>query len=385
MSKQTIYQELIKIREKLWEINDYLYENPEVGDQEFQAVDKLTALLREHHFHIENGVAGRATSFKAVCDSGKEGATVAFLCEYDALPEIGHGCGHNMIGTMGAGAGIALSKLLEETGGRVTVIGTSAEETNGAKVDMAEQGVFDDISVAMMVHPAPETSSSGSSLAMQALQFDFYGKASHAAAMPERGINALDAAILTFNGINAMRQHVTSDVRIHGIISEGGIAANIVPDKAQARFYVRARRKNNLLQVVEKVKNIALGAGLMTGAKVEISNYENSFDDMNTNRTLSDAFDRNLRMLGVNDIKEGETLSASMDMGNVSYAVPAIHPMIGIGNPNLASHTKELADHTITRQAHEVLVIGAAAMAYTGYDVLADPGLLASIREEFNK
>ncbi|WP_288221814.1 M20 family metallopeptidase [uncultured Clostridium sp.] len=381
--KDKIMNEIQDIKEKLWEISDYIYHNPEVGDKEFKAVEKLTSFLKENYFNVEIGVANRDTSFRAEFDSKIDGPTVAFMCEYDALPGIGHGCCHNMIGTMSAGAAVSLSKILNEIGGKIVVFGTCAEETNGAKVDMAKQGLFKDIDVAMMVHPNNITCESGSSLAMEALQFEFFGKSSHAAAAPEEGINALDAVILTFNGINALRQHVTEDVRIHGIIKEGGVAANIVPAKATAQFYVRAKKKKNLKQLVEKVKNIAKGASLMTGARVEISNYETSFDDMNTNKTLSKAFNKNLELLGITDIHAGEDLSGSMDMGNVSYEVPSIHPMIGLGNTNLVLHTTEAANFTITDPAHEALLIGAASLAYTGYDVITNKDLLSEIKQEF--
>ena len=383
--KNEIINEIEKIKEALWDINDYIYCNPELGDEEFKAVEKLTSFLEKHSFNIEIGIANRATSFKAEFDSGIEGPTIAYMCEYDALPGIGHGCGHNMIGTMGAGAGVALSKIIKQIGGKVVVFGTCAEETNGAKVDMAEQGVFNNVDVAMMLHPNNITCESGRSLAMEAIEFDFFGQTSHAAASPEKGINALDAVILTFNGINALRQHVTSDVRIHGIISEGGVAANIVPDKAVAKFYVRAAKKKYLKEVVEKVKNIARGASLMTGARLEISNYESSFDDMNTNKNLSKAFNKNLEMLGIKDIKRREEIGGSIDMGNVSYVAPAIHPMIGIGNTNLVAHTVEMAEATITTEAHEALLKGVAALACTGYDVISDKNLLAEIKKEFEE
>ncbi|HBS60156.1 MAG TPA: amidohydrolase, partial [Firmicutes bacterium] len=208
-------------------------------------------------------------------------------CEYDALPDIGHGCGHNMIGVMGAGAGVGLSTVLTRAGGKITVLGTPAEETSGAKVAMTEQGIFTGIDVAMMLHPDGVSYASGSSLAMEAVQFAFRGKASHAAAAPEKGINALQGVIQTFNGIGALREHLASDVRIHGIITQGGAAPNIVPDYAAARFYVRAGRRRELAEVMEKVKNCARGAALMTGATLEISAYEHAYADMNTNKALA--------------------------------------------------------------------------------------------------
>lgn len=211
--KEQLRHHLSQIESKLWEMSDYLYHHPELGDQEYQSMKLLTDFLTSHGFSVDKGIVGRPTAFKAVYDSGKPGPAVAFLCEYDALPGVGHGCGHNMIGTMSAGAGLLLSKIIGETGGRVVVLGTPAEETNGAKVAMAEQGIFNGIDAAMIVHPADESYESGESLAMDAIQFDFRGKSAHAASNPEDGINALDAAIQLFNGVNALRQHVTSDVR----------------------------------------------------------------------------------------------------------------------------------------------------------------------------
>lgn len=380
--KNKIMDEIQNIKEKLWEINDYIYYNPELGCEEFKAVEKLTSFLTEHSFKVRINIANKETAFKAIFDSKLKGPTIAFLCEYDALPGIGHGCGHDMIGTISVGAAVALSKVIGQAGGKIEVYGTPAEETFGAKVEMSEQGVFDNVDVAMMMHPYGKTCASGQSLALEALMFDFTGKSSHAASTPENGINALDAVILMFNGINALRQHVTSDVRIHGIISEGGIAANIVPDKAVAKFYVRAQKKSYLKEVIEKVKNIARGAALMTGASLEITLYEPSFDDMNTNENLSEAFNENLRMCGIKDINPPENIG-SIDMGNVSYIVPAIHPLLGIGNPKLNLHTEEMAKATITKQAHDALIIGAATLACTGYDVITDSDLLLRIKKEF--
>jgi amidohydrolase len=288
-----------------------------------------------------------------------------------------------MIGTMSCGAAAGLSKVLEKTGGRIVVLGTPAEETDGAKVDMAEKGVFEGIDAAMILHPEDKTYRSGSSLAMDALQFEFSGRSSHAASTPHEGINALDAVILTFNGINALRQHVKSDVRIHGIIKEGGKAANVVPDKAIAQFYVRAGKKKYLREVNEKVKNIARGAALMTGASLEISNYEISYDDMNTNQSLSNAFVKNLKQAGVSEIHSERSSYGSLDMGNVSNVVPAIHPYISISDTSLTGHTAEFRDATLTDRAHDALVKGSCALALTGYDVLTDKELLKQIKEEF--
>lgn len=378
-----IKEEAEKMKEVFFNTCDYIYNNPELGNNEFKSSSRIIDLLIDNGFKVEKGIVGRATAFKAVFDSKKPGPCIAYLCEYDALPEIGHGCGHNVIGTSSAAAGILLSKVIEKTGGSVYVIGTPAEETDGAKVEMASKGVFDDVDVALMFHPSSETHKSGTSLAMDALEFTFYGKTAHAAADPEEGINALDAVIQLFNGINALRQHVKSDVRIHGIITNGGAAPNVVPDKAVARFYARAKERSYLNEVVEKIKNIAHGAALITGATVEITNYEASYDNMVTNQHLSEAFSKNLREVGITDISEPRQSFGSIDMGNVSKVTAAIHPYVSLGSAKFAGHSKEMADATITEEAHEMMLKGIIALALTGYDVLSDKELYQNIRTEF--
>ncbi|MEH7157176.1 M20 family metallopeptidase [Neobacillus drentensis] len=376
---------LVTVQNQLWEISDSLYHHPELGDQEYESSKRLIEFLEEHNFVVEKGIVGRPTAFKAVYDSKKDGPTIAYLSEYDALPEVGHGCGHNLIGTMSVGAGVTLSKVVNEIGGRVVVLGTPAEETNGAKVPMAEQGIFDDIDAAMILHPADESYESGDSLAMDAIQFDFRGRTSHAAASPEMGINALDAVIQLFNGINALRQHVTSDVRIHGIIKDGGVAANIIPDKAVAQFYVRAKDRTYLNEVVHKVINIAKGASSMTGAEVHIENYELSYDNMVTNHTLSQLFTANLLSTGVKQVKKAKDSYGSIDMGNVSHVVPAIHPYIGLDSPGLIAHTREFANITITDNTHQILSKGALALALTGYELITNKETLEKMKGEFRQ
>lgn len=368
--KKKIYNEGQLIRQRLCEMSDYIYNNPELGNEEYKAVEALTTFLKDHNFKIESPIADMDTAFKATFDSGKPGMTIGYLCEYDALPKIGHGCGHNMIGVMSAGAGVALSKVLHEIGGKVIVYGTPAEETNGGKVILAEAGVFDELDAAMIVHPDGETRASGSSSALYPIRFIYKGKTAHAASCPEKGINALNSVIQLFNGIDALRQHVTPDVRMHGIINKGGVAANIVPDEAIADFYFRASTKERVTEVVEKVKKIAEGAALMTGATLEMERYELPYDDLNTNETLSEMFNNNLRELGITDIKEAKATGGSSDIGNVSHVAPTIHPYIGITDCPMVGHSVEMAKATTTSKAHDRLLIAALAMAYTGHDVI---------------
>ncbi|TCN27217.1 M20 family metallopeptidase [Mesobacillus foraminis] len=385
--KQIIIEEIERNQKEFYDISIYIGENPELGHEEFKASEILTRTLRKHDFSVEPGTCNLPTAFTATFDSGKEGPVVAFMAEYDALPEVGHACGHNLIGTMGIAAGIGLSKVVSKTGGKVIVFGTPAEETSGGKVTMAEEGIFDSVDVALMVHPLDRYTKSGPSLAMDAIQFEFFGKSAHAAASPHQGINALDAVIQLFNSINALRQHITPDARIHGIISEGGKAANVVPDYAVAQFYVRAAKRSYVNELVEKVKHCAEGAALQTGATVKSSFYEFSYDDMITNNELSEAFTKELISLGVDEaeILDQRDGTGSLDMGNVSQVVPSIHPYIKITNENYACHTNEFREAAMSEQAREAMIRGAKAMALTGYEVLTNPVLLRKIKAEFKQ
>ena len=381
--KSKIIGEISSKLDELFEISRFLYENPELGGEEHKAEKVLTEWFDKYGFKVEHSIYGLDTAFRATYNSKKEGAIIAFLCEYDALPQIGHGCGHNLISAMSMGAALGLKSVLDEIGGKIIILGTPSEETNGAKAMMVERGAFKDVTVAMMVHPSNVTEESGTSLALNALQFQFTGKAAHAAAAPEKGINALDGVIQLYNGINALRQHLTSDIRIHGIITAGGVAPNIVPDFAEARFYIRAQKKENLAEVLEKIKDCAHGAAKMTGTKVTISFFENSYDNLKTNKSLSALFNANLKSVGEREIKPPSNGIGSIDIGNVSNVVPAIHPWIGMGDPEIGLHTKEFADNTITEKGKETIYKGAYAMAMTAYDVIISKENQNRIYKEF--
>lgn len=382
--KHTINEQIEQLRSTFYKISQYIGENPELGHEEWKASKILSEELANHGFKVNIGTSGLPTAFDAVFDSGTAGPSVGFMAEYDALPELGHACGHNLIGTMAIAAAVGLSKVMKNCGGKIYVYGTPAEETRGGKVTMAEQGVFDHLDVAMMVHPLYRNEKSGSSLAMDAIQFEFFGKPAHAAASPHEGINALDAVIQTFNGINALRQHITPDARIHGIIPEGGKAANIVPDYAVAQFYVRAQHRHYLNELVEKVKNCAKGAALATGARLETSFYELSYDDLKTNEALSASFTENLIELGIKPEEIHEKGSGgSLDMGNVSHVVPSIHPYIKICDQPYICHTHEFREAAMSDQGFEGLILAAKSMANTAYDVIINPDLLHKIKLEF--
>lgn len=381
-------KDLIKKRiesrlDDFFKLSSWLYEHPELGEEEYQAAELLSDFFASEGFAVERGIYGFETAFQATAGSPKAGPHIAFFCEYDALPQIGHGCGHNLISAMSVGAAVGLKEVLEDIGGTITVFGTPAEETNGIKGILAEKGAFEGVTAAMMAHPNVITEESGTSLALTALKFEFFGKAAHAAAMPEKGVNALDAVILLFNGVNALRQHVPSDVRMHGIITDGGVAPNIVPDYAAAKFYLRSKDKETLATIIEKVKRCAEGAEAMSGASCKISRFENAYDNLRTNQILSNLFTANLSALGETEIHGASDGIGSIDIGNVSHVVPVIHPWIRMGNGELVIHTKEFADCTITEQGKETLLKGACALALTAYDVITSEVVQSKIREEF--
>ncbi|MFC5405071.1 M20 family metallopeptidase [Cohnella soli] len=371
---------------RLTEIASYIGAHPELGHEEKLASALLAGELEKHGYRVERAVLGLETAFIAEYGTAGSGPIIGLLAEYDALPDIGHACGHHLICTMALGAAAGLKAIVDETGGIIRVYGTPAEETKGAKIDMAAAGLFDDCDIAIMAHPYCQFEKSGSSLAIDALQFEFHGKAAHAAANPADGINALDAVILLFNAVNALRQQTKDEARIHGIVSNGGQAPNIIPDYASAQFYVRAASRAYTDELARKVTACAEAAAAATGCKVTVSNYEYSYDELRTNEPLSAAFTANLI---ANGIPENEIAHAndhgSLDLGNVSLRCPAAHPFVQVVGEPFQLHTVEFRDSAQQPRAYEGMAFGATMLAYTACDVLTDRDLLARIKEDFAK
>jgi amidohydrolase len=384
--KNKLTSKVDELSSTLLSVSHRIHDNPEIGNEEFFASETLTSLLSEHGFSIERGLAGHETSFVARKSSGKEGPVIGYLAEYDALPGLGHACGHNIIGTTSCGAAIALASVLEETGGEVVVFGTPAEEggPNGsAKGSFVKAGLFEGVDACLMVHPYNRTTLTGKTLAVDPLDFEFKGRSAHAAASPENGVNALDGVIQLFNGINALRQHLSDDVRIHGIITHGGDAPNIVPDYAKARFYIRAATREACNEVTQKVKAVAEGAALATGTQVNVIKIQNEVDHFQLNRRFDKVFQESIESLGeFFDEKERKGLGSS-DAGNVSRVVPTIHPYIKIGPESLVVHTNEFREAAKSPEGDRALLTGAKALALTGYELLTDSQLLDEIWEEF--
>lgn len=369
------------IWKEAWEAARKIGNNPELGYQEFFAVETLTELLRKHGFEIEHPVASLETAFIARFKGNKPGPCIAFLAEYDALPGIGHGCGHNLIGTASAGAAIALSKSLELPG-EVWVVGSPAEETSGGKVVLVDEGIFDQVDAALMFHPGSQNVAEISSLALDALEFVFLGKPAHAVAASHYGVNALDALIDFFNRINELKKALPPDVYINGIIKEGGASPNVVPERTVAQFYLRARQRKVLDNFRRQIIRSAKDAAAAFSAKVNWSKFEHSYDEMRTNRALAGAFEDNLRELGVSAISPPQTAMGSVDMGNVSRVVPSIHPYLTLGGGFNVPHTRDFTLACLSSPGERLLLLAIQSLALTGWDALSDSRLLSRMKKE---
>ncbi|HHW18585.1 MAG TPA: M20 family metallopeptidase [Firmicutes bacterium] len=376
-----------EVRDELVRLARDIHENPELAFEEYKASNWLCSFLEKEGFLVKRKVAGMDTDFLASFSAKEGGPTIAVLAEYDALPGVGHACGHNIIGTSAAGAGVGVKKALEMSGlpGRVLVLGTPAEEGGGGKVLMVKSGIFKDVDAALMMHPTSGTSRiGGRSLATHSFQFDYYGKAAHAAGSPTEGINALDAVNIFFHAVACLRQHVPEDVRMHGMITKGGDAVNIIPDHTQVRYLVRSYSQKTLEKVSERVKDCARAGALATGCKLEIQEAD-GYKARVPNKVLSDLFRANLAMLGeevMDDIVDGK---GSTDFGDVSREVPACNAYIKIAPEGVAGHSIEFREASISERAEEALILSAKAMAFTALDLMANPSLLLKAKEEFLK
>ena len=369
-------------RHELIELSLRIHANPELGFREEKASTWLTGYLEKNGFQIEKGVGGLPTAFKAVYGSG--GPVIALLAEYDALPELGHACGHNIIATSAVGAGVVGKCVVDSHGGTVAVIGTPAEELFGGKVMMVKAGVFEEVDAAMIVHPGVRNMATIEALACVSLDIEFFGRAAHAAAHPEQGVNALEAMILAFNGLNSLRQHIKDKARIHGIITHGGEAANIVPAYSAAKLLVRALDNAYLDELKEKVLNCFAGASLATGARLDHKWGEAAYSPMKNNLSLAQLFSQNLEFLGRKIVPfEMHFGFGSTDMGNVSQVVPSIHPTVAIAPPGVSLHSVDFALAAASEAGHEGLLDAAKALAMTVADLLGEPEALAKVKEDF--
>ena len=383
-------------REELVAMAVDIHAHPELNYQEHHAAKLLSDTLEQHGFGVERGVGGVETAFRATLEGGGgDGPTVAILAEYDALPEIGHGCGHNLIAMAAVGAGLGVRANLASLPGRVVVIGTPAEEGGGGKIRLLDAGVFDDVDVCLSSHPSsnrtiiPEdiTMDESWSLAMVGYRYMYHGKAAHAAAAPEQGINALNAVIHLFNGIDALRQHLRDDVRIHGIITEGGLAPNVVPEFAAANFMLRCPDRQYLSDVVvDKVKQAAEGAALMTGARLEVEPFYPFYQNVLPNAVLARTFRANAAAVGMKldaPVPGRKGSGASTDFGNVSQTRPSFELRYAVSETPVPSHSREMCETAITETAFSNAISVAKILTLTACDFLSDPALLQEAKAEF--
>ncbi len=360
-----------------------IHANPELLFKEHRASARLADELEGGGLRVARGVGGLATAFRAELDGGEPGPTLAILAEYDALPGIGHACGHNIIASSALGAGLALARSGERFPGRVVIIGTPAEEGGGGKILLAQAGAFDDVDAAFMLHPSRSDMVRRSSLASSRIELVFHGKASHAAGAPDLGINALEAVIQTFVGINARRLQMRADARVHGIITHGGDAVNIIPARAAARFSVRARDRAYQRRLVTMLRQAAEAGATATGARLEWAETR-GYDNTVPNPTIADVMARNMTALGrpVVEPAPNERMG-STDMGDISQILPAIHAYFAIVPESIANHTVEFAVAAASPAGDAAVVDGAATLAMTAADLLAEPALLARAKAEF--
>lgn len=385
--KDRVLEYLDEMTPQLIQISQTIHANPELAFEEYKSMALLADTAEAHGFTVTRGVAGLETAFEAVSvgASPGDGPTVAFLAEYDALPGLGHACGHNIIGTAATGAALAMLAIRSEIRGTVKLIGTPAEEKGGGKAIMVERGVFDSVDAAMMIHPGSKAMVARGSIASNSLSFEFFGKAAHAAAAPDKGINALDACIQTFVNINALRQHLTPDVRIHGIITHGGDAVNVVPKYARADFSVRAATSDESLDVVEKVIRCAEAGALAAGATVKAT-HQRHYAHRIPNPILAQLFAANVTEVGETVVQpDPNERKGSSDMGNVSHLIPAIHPYIPIVDPGIGSHTPEFAEAAAGERGDRALIRAAKALAMTAVDLLTQPELIEQAKAEHAK
>ena len=366
------------------EISHRIHERPELGNEEIFASRTLIDKLKENDFDIETDIAGHATGFIATYDSGQEGPVIGYLAEYDALPGLGHACGHNIIGTASVLAGSALKQVIDRIGGKVVVLGCPAEEggENGsAKASYVKAGIIDDIDIALMIHPGNATYPTIDTLAVDVLDIKFYGKSAHASENADEALNALDAMISYFNGVAQLRQHIKKSQRVHGVILDGGKAANIIPDFTHARFYTRATTRKELDILTEKVNQIARGAAIQTGCDYEFGPIQNGVNEFIKTPKLDELFEKYALEVG-EDVSHDDFGFGSTDTGNVSHIVPTIHPHVKIGSRNLVGHTHRFREAAASVHGDQALIHGAKIIALMGLELIENKGMFDEIVQQ---
>ncbi|MBP3815982.1 MAG: M20 family metallopeptidase [Firmicutes bacterium] len=381
--KDKITEVIEKNHDELIALNFDLADHPEISAQEYETSKKIVKLLEGHGFRCEYPFAGWETAFRAISGSNNHKYKIAILAEYDALPGIGHACGHCLSGSISCLAGIALKDLQDELNADIHIIGTPAEETLGPKCNMTDDGIFDNYDMALMVHLYNQNITKVNLLALDTYFFEFHGKAAHSAASPWEGVNAFNAAQLHFHAMDMMRQHLKPDVRLHGIIKDGGKAANIVPDYVKTEVYVRSANRDYRDQVVDKVFKMAEAAALATECEFTFYQDDHAFDDMKFNPAGDLALKEVYKELNIPINGDEDALFGSSDIGNVSYACPAFHPCLQLTERDVPIHSQGFAEAVKSEKAHEVLDNGAKIIAFDIAKIFSDPERIKAMKEDF--
>ncbi len=384
--KAKIGQAVDALADELEALSHKIHANPELCFKEEKAAAWLTLFLEQKGLKVERGVGGLPTAFRATVSGSAPGPTIAIMAEYDALPKIGHACGHNVIAASGAGAGAALALALKTIPfpGTIQVIGTPAEEGGAGKVRLMNAGAFKGVEAALMIHPRSGTRIWRSSLGIIKVKAEFHGKAAHASSWPWRGANALNAVIQLFVGLDAMRQHLRPDARVHGIISHGGDQPNIIPEYTAADFYLRSESKEYLKELLRRFEGCAQGAATATGCTVTITVDPIVHDPLKPNFAMAALFEKNLERIDFPvDPEDPQAGYGSTDCGNVSQAIPTIHPYVRISPDGVPGHSREFAEWAKSPMARTGMVAAAKALAMTALDLLASPDELKKAKEEF--
>lgn len=375
------------LREELLQVSHSIHAHPELAFEEKFASDLLARTVEKHELTVHRGAYGVETAYAA--EFGHDGAGVmSILSEYDALPGIGHACGHNIIAAAGLGAALGLSKLGAKLKGRVRYMGTPAEERGSGKEIMAQHGAFEGVDASMMVHPAGFDMVTMPCIALSEVEVIYHGRAAHASAMPFRGLNALDALVTAYQSIAQLRQHIQQTERIHGIIVEGGLAPNIVPERASGRFYIRARDGVELAALKKRVAACFEAGALATGTRLEARWGKCDCLDLKTNWPLANAYEANAKSIG-RELLDPSTLppglAGSTDMGNVSHRVPSIHPMVQVSPPNVVIHNADFAAYAKSAKGDQAVIDGAKSLAMTALDFFASSELRDQAKADFAK
>ena len=384
--KARAIREIEKYSSELSTVSDQIWRNPELCFTEYKAHALLSEFLENKGFRVDRSYLGIRTAFRASLGDGSTGPNICVICEYDALPEIGHACGHNLIAEAGLAAALGIKAALETQGapkGTLTLMGTPAEEGGGGKINLIEQNAFEAVDVAMMVHPSPFNLVKFTCLALMHIEVTFHGKAAHAAAFPWDGVNALDAAVSAYNSISMLRQQMKSTCRVHGVINNGGTKPNIIPELATMEYYLRAPTRVEVEELHTKVMACFEAAAKASGCTLEVPEQFPLYENVYTNPVLSDLYEANAVALGTN-FTEVTFPCGSTDMGNVSHVVPSIHPFYRVGDGSQVNHTREFTGVCNTPTAHRSTLTAAKAMAMTAIDVFSNPGLLEQIKQAFH-